>query len=334
MSRTISECRAFAPALVLFTAPFLSSCGGGSAATDAARPAISSDQAAATGQPCGIEGSGRATMLGCVPSADVQPPSSGPLWQGRFIGTVTISGAQYYGDALFTTDGAVRLYVGGPYDPTGVLQTSRSDSATQFVGSLSGSGLQASGSGVVVGQGCGAPVPARFCGASTPASISIAVNYVGKDIGRIQGEMHLATSAGDETWSLDLEDVNNYYVLPARVDSLAPQYLELIAEFAGDGDTILSLDGAGGLYFQSPSSGCVGNGRLTPHLDGSVNVYDVVLDVESCTAPKAYLNGVFEGFATTTPSSIWDYDSLLRMWLSRLDGASAPAALSLLAEPR
>jgi len=335
MSRIVSDCRAGLRALIPLPALILSSCGGGNAAGDAASATTPGPVATAAGQPCGIEGSGRATRLsGCVPGADTVPPRSGALWQGRFIGTVKIGAAQYFGDAIFTTDGAVRLYVGGAYDPTGVVQVTRPDSSAQFVGTLKGSGGNASGTGIVVGQGCAVSVPGRFCGAAAQASMAIGVRYTGVDFGQIQGELHVTTESGDETWSLDLRDLNNYYVLPARLESLAGPYLEKLAEFAGDGDTVLSLDGAGRLFFQSPSSGCVGNGTLTPHLDGTVNVYDVTLDVEGCQAPRAYLNGVFGGLATTTPSTVWDYDSLLRMWLARTDGTSSPAALTLLADPR
>jgi len=82
------------------------------------------------------------------------------------------------------------------------------------------------------------------------------------------------------------------------------------------------------LFFQSASSGCTGNGQLRPHLDGAVNVYDVSLTVSGCNAPYVHLNGAFEGLATTSPGSKWDYDDFLRMWLSQqnpdVSGASPP----------
>jgi hypothetical protein len=45
------------------------------------------------------------------------------------------------------------------------------------------------------------------------------------------------------------------------------------------------------------------------------------------------LNGAYEGFATTTPSSYWNYDFLLRAWLSKPEGASPAAAVTLLGLP-
>jgi hypothetical protein len=42
------------------------------------------------------------------------------------------------------------------------------------------------------------------------------------------------------------------------------------------------------------------------------------------------LNGSFAGLATITGGTKWDYDSLLRMWLSKSDPAQ-PAAVTTLA---
>jgi hypothetical protein len=50
------------------------------------------------------------------------PPESGDSWQGRYVGTVTIGGVQYFGDALLTADALIRLYVGGPGGNDGLLQ--------------------------------------------------------------------------------------------------------------------------------------------------------------------------------------------------------------------
>ena len=103
---------------------------------------------------------------------------------------------------------------------------------------------------------------------------------------------------------------------------------------AQDGDTILSVDDAGQLFFQSAGSGCTGNGIASPHLDGNVNVYEVALTIASCDAPYTHLNGEFEGLATTTPGSYWDYDSFLRVWLSTSDPSAPPEAITMLAAPR
>ena len=72
-----------------------------------------------------------------------------------------------------------------------------------------------------------------------------------------------------EVWSLTLVPWENHYTLPARTHDLAAQYKVELAEFALGDDTIMSVDGAGRLFFQSAGSGCIGNGTVRTHLDGS-----------------------------------------------------------------
>jgi hypothetical protein len=79
----------------------------------------------------------------------------------------------------------------------------------------------------------------------------------------------------------------------------------------------------------------MGNGQSRPHLDGVVSVYDVSLSILGCQPPYDYLNGTYSGLASISPSDYWDYDTLLRMWLSQdanVSGAAAPA-LTLLGVP-
>ena len=59
----------------------------------------------------------------------------------------------------------------------------------------------------------------------------------------------------------------------------------------------------------------------------------VTLTTENCNGAFAYLNGEYSGLATITSSSVWNYDGLLRVWLSKSSGAAIPAALTMLAEP-
>jgi hypothetical protein len=103
---------------------------------------------------------------------------------------------------------------------------------------------------------------------------------------------------------------------------------ERYAAFARNEPVVIDIDG-GRLFFQSPSSGCTGNGELTPHDDGRYFVFDVALTVENCSATYADLNGRFEGLATTTQGGYWDYDNWLVMLLST-PGAS-PSALLMMA---
>jgi hypothetical protein len=281
---------------------------------------------------CGGGGTSTPPAANVVPTTNSVPPiaRAAEPWQGHFIGTVKMGAGRYYGDAILTVDGAVRLYVGGPYASDGTVQKTRADGAAQFVGKVQGNANRASGSGIMIGLNCAAPsVLGRFCGASAQAKINI---NSGASDGQLQGEVHVTTNAGDEIWSLDLFALDNYYLLPAAQADVAGVYQETLAEIAGDGVTTVGVDNVGRLFFQSAYSGCVGNGTVTPHLDGKFNVYDVTLTIESCQAGYAYLNGAFDGLATTSPSSIWDYDSLLRVWLSKAEGAPSQAALVMLSQ--
>lgn len=266
-------------------------------------------------------------------SALVPPPGSGDAWQERYVGTVTIGDVQYFGDAMLTADGLIRLYVGGPADNSGVIPVTSHVSSAQLVGTLGGQTNQISGDGLVFGQECAASDPIQFCSEIGQASISIAVQSAdtfATASATLQGQILVTTSAGTETWSLDMQAFSNYYIdLPATQGGLAGNYQEELADFALSGDTIISIDAEGVLSFQSVSSGCTGKGQVRPHLNGAVNVYDVSLTISGCDAQYSYFNSTFDGLATTSPSSVWDYDSNLRMWLSQpnpdVSGASPPA---------
>lgn len=95
----------------------------------------------------------------------------------------------------------------------------------------------------------------------------------------------------------------------------------------------MNIDSSGKLFFQSANSACVGNGALVLHLDGAADTYDVTLMMQSCNGAYAYLNGQYDGLALYTASSYWDYDSQLRIWLSKPTGETPPAALTMLGEP-
>jgi hypothetical protein len=201
-------------------------------------------------------------------------------------------------------------------------------SSAQLVGTLHGQTNQISGDGLVFGQECAASNSIRFCAEIGHANISIAL---GSDdtFGDIQGKILVTTSAGTETWSLAMISFSNYYVDLPATQGLAGHYQEELADFALSGDTVISIDAVGVLFFQSASSGCTGNGQLRPHLNGAVNVYDVSLTISGCNARYNYLNSTFDGLATTSPSDEWNYDSFLRMWLSQpnpdVSGPSPPA---------
>jgi hypothetical protein len=254
-------------------------------------------------------------------------PSPPAVTHGRFVGVATIDGTEHFADALLTSDGALRLYVGGPHSNDGALEETRPTGSEQFVGTFTVQGASASGSGILIGQQCAAgSAPNPYCGQNTPGEVQATFTSNGLQ-GQIQ--VHSATPA---TWTLDLGSWDNYYDL--RADPFTGgQYTEQLAEFAVAGDTILSFDQDGSFFFQSAKSGCVGRGTSAPHLDGKFNVYDIRFTLDSCTGPYGYLNGSYQGLATTTPSSKWDYDSLLRIWASSTGSGTAETAVTLLAEP-
>jgi len=265
-------------------------------------------------------------------SAALPPPAALPRpaaegWHGHFIGTVTIGDRARYGDALLTVDGLIRLYIGGPYVSDGTVDQSKPESSAQFTGSIEVDGDQATGSGVIIGQGCAVPDTAGFCGETAFAEVRIAFAGPGLESGEIAGEIQVRTNDGDETWSLELTSWSNFYTLPATLGSVAGQYQEELAEFAQD-DVLINVDSGGQLFFQSAHSGCTGNGSVAPHLDGEFNVYDVTLTIDGCDATYAHLIGEYDGLATQSPGAYWDYDSWLRIWLSTRDGTPSQAGVT------
>ncbi|HKU17520.1 MAG TPA: hypothetical protein VJQ52_24210 [Steroidobacteraceae bacterium] len=246
-------------------------------------------------------------------------------WHGRFVGTATIGGEQRFADAILTVDGAIRLYVGGPANSNGGMQFSKPGEAAQFVGSFTERlNNSARATGTVIGEHCGSST-SSLCSELPQAELQLAPTA-----STIEGELRFTTAAGSQTWSVELIPWAHHYVEDATAGGLTGQYREEIADYASAGDTVVNIDSAGRLFFQSATSGCTGNGTLQPHLDGAYNVYDVAMIIDSCKASRSALNGAFTGLATTSSSSYWDYDVLLRMWLSKAD-ALEPAALTTLA---
>jgi hypothetical protein len=296
----------------LMLAGLLDGCGGGGSGPGGMT-------SSAAGAPASTQGVS-------APTQGTPAPTQGLT--GHYVGGVKIADVTYFGDAVVTQDGAIRLYIGGPYDDAGELQTIRPKSSEQFVGTIQMSGGKWSGSGVIIGQECAVNPANRFCGQSSPAEFSADVSFVSGEaiIAKLQGEIQLVTSSGTETWSLDLG-------LWGNVGALQPgQYRETLAEFADSSDVIVSLDGTGRLFFQSSGSGCVGNGTWAPHSAGPPDIYDVTLLMESCGGAYAYLNGTYGGLGLVTSSSVWDYDGLLRIWISKGSGDGSPAALTMLGQ--
>jgi hypothetical protein len=283
---------------------------------------------------CGA-GSGASAASPQAAQSPPPPPQSlsGDAWQGRYVGIVSISGTNYFGDALLTADGAMRLYVGGPYSDSGALQQGAAAGSMQLVGTLAAAPQgHAAGQGIVLGEGCAGSSPGRFCQQVGSAGVDVTIAS-----GDLEGQVSVTSVLGSESWSLKLSPWTNYYILPALPGDLTGTYKEQLAEFAVAGDTLINIQADGMLSFSSPHSGCAGSGWIGPHRGTAVaaNVYDVRMTVSGCSVSYSYLNGDYAGLATTTPSSAWDYDSLLRMWLSQDYGwEGAAPALTTLATPQ
>ena len=125
---------------------------------------------------CGSGGS----PSGAAPVASPPPPPppppvspSGDAWQGHYVGTVKIGSTDYFGDALLTADGAVRLYVGAaPYSNFGGLQLGATPDTRQLVGSLSATQQGgADGEGQVLGLDCSAG-PGASCDSPGQATLT------------------------------------------------------------------------------------------------------------------------------------------------------------------
>jgi hypothetical protein len=269
----------------------------------------------------GCGGDDSSSMMSGAPEPDAPAPAALKP-DGRFVGDVTIDDQVYFGDALVTADGAVRLYVGpAGGGSSGAMPVGKTASSLQFVGEVHEEGDHFTGGGVVIGEVCAALPGARFCGQDATAGITVTA------ADDLVGELRVSSSSGQEIWQLDLAAWTNYYELEA--DGLNSQFREELAEFASDGDTVINIDADGRIFFQSPGSGCIGNGQVSAHGDGGRNVYDVSLVIENCSEAFAHLNGEFEGLATTSPSGYWDYDSNLRAWLSTPDETGDRSALTL-----
>jgi hypothetical protein len=245
--------------------------------------------------------------LGSTPSVPTGNRGYGPY----FYGGVQIEGREHFGVALLTADGTLRIHVA---DAT---------QAAQFVGRVRVQPRGLTGTGAIIGQSCANPGPNPYCGKTSTGVI--AGTFVPSGL---QAEVHVTREGGNEVWLLNF-GTHNLFMNPVSMETLSGQYRELLAEFARDGDTIVNIDSTGQLFFQSPSSGCVGNGTLARRPDGSFNLYDVTLTIGDCNSVYAHLNGEFQGIASPAADG-WDYGGfLLQILLSSPEEAASQMAITM-----
>lgn len=281
----------------------------------------------------GCGGGGYGGSAGVPPGGQAGPPAPGTsavAWSGRFVGSVAINGTEHFADALVTQDGKVHIHVGEPGLWSGAMPTTRYEGAVQFAGEIVAQGSALVGSGKIRGEGCVNPGNGRFCGAPAPAVIDFRFDPR-QQVSDIRGELRVTTPAGVEIWPVVLDQWRIHYLVPSKQRGLEGSWTELVAEFVGDGSSVVTVDAQGRLFFQSPAAGCTGNGTLAPYLDGNFNVFDFALSVGNCTGSYSYLNGEYAGLATTTPTDWWGYDSAIRAWMSKTGVAQPSAAVTMFA---
>ena len=292
------------------------------------------------------------------PPQPVSPPQPafppGPVpprpIHGYFRGGAAIGGSTYYVNAVIAANGDVRIHVAGPFDERtefwgGGLPPVLADIAesVQFVGNIETIGDQRLGEGVVLGQACAPSDPGRFCDVPAPARISLAWQppFPGEMLpSAVAGEVRVTTSAGEEIWYLDVSEgrICSGYCPPstdpAGVYYPTGMYEEELALFAPTGKAVVTVDSIGRLFFQSPESGCIGNGTLRPRPDGSYYVFDAEVLIENCGADYAFLNGEYQGLAIQPDLAIntWDYYAWLLIFLSVPEGMVPRAAITMLGE--
>jgi hypothetical protein len=241
------------------------------------------------------------------------PPPALPATHGYFSGSIGVDGWRYYSEALLTADGFIRIFVSqapDAFDPT---------NSRQFVGQLEFNGTgQAAGLGVVYTQECEDGGVSTACPNVVSASVDIDV----ANRSLLAGAITILDE--DEVWPFEMGWPTQTYLESATLGFAAGQYEEALAKFAKF--AVINVDNGGNLFFQSADSSCVGNGTLTPHADGTSNVYDVVLLVENCRDGFEADNGRFQGLATRTLDDWSDWGNWLVMWLSTPEGAAEPRA--------
>ena len=114
------------------------------------------------------------------------------------------------------------------------------------------------------------------------------------------------------------------YGVPATPDDISGSYS---GQLAGE-ELVISIDAAGGLFFQQVATGCVANGSASPHRSG-FNVYDVELEISNCVGDFENLNRQLTGLATLAAEGDPGLRERLVLWLSTpgrtYEGGNDPA---------
>lgn len=252
--------------------------------------------------------------LNVVPAPGEQSARLGPY----LFGSVEIGEDVYFSEMFIGGDGTLRLHV---QDRNG------SGKSAQLVGRVQRSAGALQGTGIVIGLRCAHELTNRLCEEAATAEISGEITTIGETHG-LAGEIRVHGDEGEEVWRFSHMQ-HSLFLNRLAAGELQADYVELAAEFAGEGDTIVSVDAAGRIFFQSAGSGCVGNGKLSELAVATFNLFEATIRVESCNPSYAHLNGEFMGLAGPVADG-WDYGHyLLLMMLSSTDPAAPPVAIAM-----
>ena len=176
------------------------------------------------------------------PPAPAPPPPQPPLptWHGHFNGQVTTDGTIYLAEALLTEDGALRMFLRGPYESDGrVLRRVGDPVSAQVVATFTVAGATALGGGLLLGHACPPNDQRTFCHLAAPVQLSFTT---GTRAGRLEGAFSVTLDAGEQAWSLVLYWADRLYLEPATLESVEGSYVEQFSEVAPEEEMVATVD--------------------------------------------------------------------------------------------
>lgn len=261
-----------------------------------------------------------------APGSDALPAS------GFYVGYFTYKGVNHWTEAMLTADGWLYIHT---FSYPGWTSSS---GPVLFVAKVDPADLGQWTSIRAIGENCQSDSSIGHFGCigepPDPARDTVEARITSAGKGLLEGEIAVTLSGFASLvlpFSLNAPTLN-YIDLPASLVTVQGMYRDPDPQFTGQTGMVITIDGAGNLFFQSPLNGCTGNGALTPYLDGSLNAYRVELLLENCTGAFQYLNGQLEGIATRDAGYWWGPSGRgpdLYIWLASLESVSPQAALTI-----
>lgn len=255
-------------------------------------------------------------------SSDTSAPPvvAGPFVGGAFYGHVDTGAFVPFVNAVavLSPDGEVRIELA---DASATAD--RPDNPvvySQIVGRVNTSAVGAWTPASIIGETCSGASEQWACGVAAPIEIRFILWGGGNVVAELRGE----TSFGTGTFGLPMH-LGNFAdsVSLERDQGLWPLFWDF-AVFPDTAPTNIDADGA--LFFQSSTTGCTGNGRLTPSGEG--RVYSVELSIGNCNSEFARLNTDLVGLASYEGIDAWG-GQMLRFLLSSPEGSLDTVALRM-----